>query len=92
MTEQNEWTLQIDGMTCDHFAQSSDEALRSLPGVVQSTTRFSERRARVVVEGAIDGSRLAGAISAKGYKVVAQKSSAFRGKHSIDHTGGCSCC
>lgn len=69
MSEKKEWTLEISGMTCDHCAVTIDETLRRIPGVVESATSFEAGRARVVAEG-VEGAALAGAIAAKGYKVV----------------------
>ena len=70
---EKEWTLEISGMTCDHCARTIDETLRRVPGVVESATHFEEGRARVVAEG-VEGAALAGAIAAKGYKVVRRTS------------------
>ena len=70
MPEGKEWTLDITGMTCDHCALTIDETLRRVPGVVESATRFKDGQARVVADAAVQGAALAGAIAAKGYKVV----------------------
>jgi mercuric reductase len=70
MSERKEWTLDISGMTCDHCARTIDEALRRVPGVVESTTRYEEGRARVVAEASVEGAAIAGAVAAKGDQVV----------------------
>lgn len=70
MSELKEWTLDISGMTCDHCARTIDETLRRVPGVVENTTRYEEGRARVVAEASVEGAAIAGAVAAKGYKVV----------------------
>ena len=65
-----EWTIEIDGMTCDDCATTIDDTLRRLPGVVESTTRYAERKARVLTEKSVPRAVLAAAIASRGYKVV----------------------
>src|SRR5690242_4311856 len=74
MPERKEWTLEIAGMTCEHCARTIDDALRRVPGVVGSDTRLEDHRSRVVTEPDVDAAALAGAIAAKGYQVVNQRS------------------
>jgi len=78
MSERKEWTLDISGMTCDHCARTIDETLRRVPGVLESTTRYEEGRARVVAEASVEGAAIAGAVAAKGYKVVRHSSRAMQ--------------
>jgi len=78
MSERKEWTLRVGGMTCDHCASSIDEALRRVPGVIESTTRYGAGQARVVSDATVDGAILASAIAKKGYKVLAQQSRVLR--------------
>ena len=81
MFEKKEWSLEISGMTCDHCARTIDETLRGVAGVVESATDFAEGRARVVAEG-VEGAALAGAIAAKGYKVVRHTSRLLQAQRS----------
>jgi mercuric reductase len=74
MAQQKEWTLEVDGMTCDHCARAIDEAIRRVPGVVESTTHFETRQARIIAASAVSGDALAGAIAERGYRVVGQTS------------------
>lgn len=74
MAERTEWTLQIEGMTCDHCAKTIDETLKRVPGVVDSSASYPDRSARVVTEPSVDGAKLAGEIAGKGYRVVGHSS------------------
>lgn len=78
MSERKEWTLKIGGMTCDHCAATVDEALRRIPGVVESATRYVEGRARVVTEVSVEDADLVAAVTKKGYSVVAKESRLLR--------------
>ena len=62
-------TLRITGMTCDHCAQSAQEALNSLPGVSASVS-FDEGLARVESDGRTGVPAMLQAIEAKGYGAV----------------------
>jgi len=59
-------TIQITGMTCDHCAQSAQDALNALDGVTASVS-YNEGLARVETQGVIDSNRLRKAIESKGY-------------------------
>ncbi len=61
-------------MTCAHCARTIDEALRRVPGVIESATRYPDRRARVVADASVDAAALLHAITGRGYKVVTQSS------------------
>lgn len=74
MSVRKQWTFEIAGMTCDHCAATIDQALRRVSGVVDSTTGYSDGRARVVAEASVDGDALVSVIRSKGYKVTGQKS------------------
>jgi mercuric reductase len=65
-----EWTLQIEGMTCDHCAATIDRALRQTPGIVRSHTSFADRRSTVVATPAVGAGALRRAVEAAGYKVA----------------------
>jgi mercuric reductase len=69
MTNRKEWTLEISGMTCDHCARTIDQALRRVPGVLESATGWEEGRSRVVAEAAVDADALAAALP-KQYRIV----------------------
>jgi mercuric reductase len=70
MTARRTWTLNIEGMTCHHCAVTIDAALKRIPGVVKSATRFPDGEAQVIAEETVDGAALAEAVSATGYRVV----------------------
>jgi mercuric reductase len=72
MADRIEWTFDIDGMTCTHCAATIDETLRRIAGVLDSTTSYPDRRARVVAAASVDGRALATAIAQHGYTVRAQ--------------------
>lgn len=59
-------TFQISGMTCDHCAQSAQDALNKLPGV-HAEVSFAEGQARVETDGSVDNTRLLDALASKGY-------------------------
>lgn len=65
-----EWTLQIEGMTCDHCAATIDRALREAPGIVHRQTNFAERRSFVVAAGAVSPDTLRRTVAAAGYRVT----------------------
>jgi mercuric reductase len=69
MTNRKEWTLEISGMTCDHCARSIDQALRRVPGVFESATRWEEGRSRVIAEAPVGADALAAALP-KQYRIV----------------------
>ncbi len=58
--------IQITGMTCDHCAQSAQDALNTLDGVNASVS-YDEGLAKVETQGNIDSSQLLKAVESKGY-------------------------
>ncbi len=70
MPTKKEWTLAIEGMTCEHCARSIDEALAEVDGVVECATSFAQRHSRVVAAADVDPDELARAVAAEGYRVV----------------------
>ncbi len=58
--------IQITGMTCDHCAQSAQEALNALEGVTASVS-YEQGLARIETQGAVESSQLLKAIESKGY-------------------------
>jgi Cu+-exporting ATPase len=69
MAQRTEWTLEVTGMTCMHCARAVDEALREVPGVVESTTKHAEGRAVVVAEPTVASAALIAAVERAGYRV-----------------------
>ena len=69
MADRQAWIFEITGMTCDHCARTIDEALRRVPGVVESTTRYSDGRARVTAGSEVSADALAAAIVKRGFQV-----------------------
>ncbi len=62
--------LPIEGMTCEHCAQTVQAALAGVPGVRAANVDFSKRRAVVEVEdGRAQVEDLATAVAAAGYRV-----------------------
>lgn len=74
MAERTEWTFQVGGMTCRHCAQAINDALREVPGVVESTTQHVEGRAVVITEDGVEPEALVSAIEFAGYSVVGRSS------------------
>jgi Cu+-exporting ATPase len=70
MAQRTEWTLQVTGMSCMHCARTVDEALREVPGVVESTTRHAEGRSVVVAEPSVSSAALMAAVERAGYRVA----------------------
>ncbi len=62
----NHFNIQITGMTCDHCAQSAQDALNALDGVTASVS-YDEGLAKVESQGEVDNSQLLKAIESKGY-------------------------
>lgn len=62
----NTLNIQITGMTCDHCAQSAQDALNTLDGVNASVS-FKEGVAKVETQDGVDNSQLLKAIESKGY-------------------------
>lgn len=60
-------TLRITGMTCDHCAQTVENALSAVSGVVGARVSYEEGSARVNAESAVDAGVLVRAVKAKGY-------------------------
>ncbi len=70
----SEWTLEIAGMTCEHCARTIDDALRRVPGVVDTATRHAEGKTRIIVDASLDAAVLDAAIVGAGYRVIAHRS------------------
>ncbi len=62
----NKLTIQITGMTCDHCAQSAQDALNTLEGVKASVS-YDEGLAKVEAQDDVDSRLLLKAIESKGY-------------------------
>lgn len=61
--------LEITGMTCDHCAQSAQDALNALPGVHASVS-FTKRRAQIETDGQVSSTHLIDAVKSKGYGAI----------------------
>ncbi len=77
MAQRTEWTLQVTGMSCMHCARAIDEALRGVPGVVESTTKHAEGRSVVVAEPSVTSAALIAAVEGAGYRVAGATSRAM---------------
>ncbi len=62
----NALNIQITGMTCDHCAQSAQDALNALEGVTASVS-YDEGLAKVETQGPVDSGQLLKTIESKGY-------------------------
>lgn len=62
----NKLNIQITGMTCDHCAQSAQDALNTLEGVKASVS-YDEGLAKVEIQDNVDSRLLLKAIESKGY-------------------------
>ena len=82
MSDHNELTFTVEGMTCDHCARTIDEAVGRLPGVVEVSTSHEAGTSRVLTDGSLDATRVAVAIESGGFRVVRSTSPAARGRRS----------
>ena len=69
----NSVNININGMTCDHCAQTAQEALNALEGVKASVS-YKDALAKVETSGQIDNAQLLKAIEEKGYTGTIQSS------------------
>lgn len=75
MTDRHhEWTLRIEGMTCDHCATTIDKALRRVAGVVDAATSYADKTSRVVAGEGGDQAAIENAVASSGYRVVGASS------------------
>ena len=66
-------TFKIEGMNCDHCANTIKTLVEKQPGVQMATVSFDEGQARVLYDPqAIDDDRLVAVIQEPGFKVVGQ--------------------
>lgn len=70
MTQLQEWTLEIGGMTCEHCAATIDRALQRIPNVAESRTSFEQQRSRVKAAAAVEAEALQRAVEGAGYRVT----------------------
>jgi copper ion binding protein len=69
MTTDQTRTLSVDGMSCEHCAQSVAEALEGVDGVSQATVDLDAAEATVSLDGNVSHSQLANAVDEAGYRV-----------------------
>ena len=66
-------TFKIEGMNCDHCANTIKTLVEKQPGVQMATVSFDEGQARVLYDPqAIGDDRLVAVIQEPGFKVVGQ--------------------
>jgi len=70
--------IKITGMTCDHCAQSAEQALNALPGV-SANVSYDDGLARVEVQGDVDKASLLKAVESNGYGAVFADDDVTRG-------------
>jgi mercuric reductase len=63
----NVQTLRISGMTCDHCAESIEDALAGVAGVVEAKVSYDEGTARIKTEVGIDSAKLIDAVQGVGF-------------------------
>ncbi len=67
----NRYTIDINGMTCEHCMGTVQKALVAVPGVVSATVELTPGRALVDVDNATSGiASLVRAIAGAGYTVA----------------------
>lgn len=69
MTTDQTRTLSVDGMSCEHCAESVVEALEGVDGVSQATVDLDAAEATVSLDGNVSLDRLAKAVDKAGYEV-----------------------
>lgn len=69
MTTDQTKTLSVDGMSCEHCAESVVEALESVEGVSQATVDLDAGEATVTAGDHVSRSQLAEAVDEAGYRV-----------------------
>ena len=74
MANRMEWTLEVEGMSCKHCAHAVDEAVREVPGVVESRTDHAQGRCVILADSSVEGAALVAAVESAGYKVVSHRS------------------
>ncbi|MBI5490401.1 MAG: cation transporter [Deltaproteobacteria bacterium] len=74
MVRRIEWTIHVGGMTCRHCAKSVDDAVREVPGVVESATRHDDGRCIVLADSSVTAAALIAAVESAGYQVVSHSS------------------
>ncbi len=67
----NSLNINITGMTCDHCAQTAQEALNALDGVT-ATVSYKDAMAKVESSGAVSEQQILKAIESKGYGATLQ--------------------
>jgi mercuric reductase len=88
MANQAQFTLRIEGMTCDNCVRHVTEALRSVPGVTDVRIgSWKSRQAAVVAGSEVDDKSLEAAVEKAGYHaVVTGKRPVGKGRR-VRHSG-----
>ncbi|MCH8192564.1 MAG: cation transporter [Planctomycetes bacterium] len=68
--EQVQWTLDIQGMTCEGCASGLQAALSKVPGATSASVSYQEGRARIAAGSSVTDEILRGAVSEAGYTVT----------------------
>lgn len=72
MTTPSESSFTIDGMTCDHCAQTLRAALADVPGVLEAKVSFAERRATLRTDERFSTSAAVAVAARKGFGAIAR--------------------
>jgi copper ion binding protein len=62
--------FQIEGMTCQHCAQTIEKTLEKLPGLQSVHVDLNEKQARVDYQGTLNAQAVIDAVEAEGYKAI----------------------
>lgn len=71
MTDTQQTTIPVQGMSCSHCVQRVKDALESIDGVVGADVDLDAERASVTHDGSVSRSQLANAVAEAGYDVPA---------------------
>ncbi len=81
MSNRNQITLRIEGMTCDGCARHVTEALKNVPEVVEAQTPdWRSGQATVVAEPGVTDEALTGAVRDAGYRAIVRERRALEGE------------
>jgi mercuric reductase len=81
MSERNQITLRVEGMTCDGCARHVTESLKNVPGVVEAQVPgWRSGQATVVAETNVTDEALTNAVSDAGYRAILRERRALEGE------------
>jgi len=63
----SQYALAVSGMTCDHCAQTVEQSLAAVPGVISARVSYLDKQANVEVRNGVSDATLIAAVKSKGY-------------------------